>query len=234
MSDPINVGALTPFNPTQTIASQYANSPTLRQLIDSMSQYFDPTTNFAQFYQAVWDVDTASGFGLDVWGKIVNVSRTLTIPGAVTTFGFREQGTTAQPFDQAPFYNGVATTQNYVLTDSAYRTLILTKALSNISNGSAPSINAALRSLFAGRGRCYAIDLGGMSMMYTFEFALQPFEIAILTQSKVIPKPAAVTARVTQFDAATTFGFSEQTSTAQPFSQGVFFNPDIGVIPVAN
>jgi hypothetical protein len=33
------------FDPSETIISQYANSPTLLQLIDCMSQYFDPSTD---------------------------------------------------------------------------------------------------------------------------------------------------------------------------------------------
>lgn len=219
------------FDPTVTVAAQYANSPTLRQLIDSMGQYFDPATDFANFFDAVWNIDTAVGFGLDLWGKIVSVQRVLTIPGALAYFGFAEQGTGVQPFNQAPMYEGVKVTQSYALTDAAYRNLILMKALSNISGGSASSINTLLRGLFAGRGRCYVIDQGNMRMMYTFEFELQPHEIAIMTQSGVIPKPAGVRIAITQMDAATTFGFCEAVG-AQPFNQGVFFNPDVGVIPV--
>lgn len=220
------------FDPIVTIQAQYANSPTLRQLIDSMSQYFDPSTDFDNFYDAVWNVDTATGFGLDIWGKIVGVSRTLTIPGALTYFGFVEQGSTSQPFGQAPFYAGTPATQSYNLTDDAYRNLILTKALANISAGNASSINTLLRNLFAGRGKCYVIDLGGMKMMFTFEFELQPYEIAVLTQSGVIPRPGGVSATVMQLNQSATFGFAEGVS-YQPFNQGVFFNPDVGIIPVS-
>lgn len=218
-----------PFDVSETIASQYANSPTLLQLIDCMSQYFDPSTDFSNFYDAVWNIDTANSFGLNVWGKIVNVSRNLTVPGDIAYFGFGE-GAGYQPFDQAQFYDGVKSTQTYTLTDSAYRTLILAKALANISGGSAGSINSLLRTLFRNRGRCYVVDLGGMQMMFTFEFNLHPYEIAILAQSGVIPRPAGVSVVVQMVDTGSTFGFAEQGG--QPFNQGVFFNPDIGIIPV--
>lgn len=224
---------ISPFDPSVTIARQYSNSPTIGQLVNSMHQYFDQSTNFNNFYNSIWNINTAAGYGLDVWGRIVNVPRTLTIPGTPNYFGFAEQGAGAQPLGQAPFYAGVTTTQTYSLADSAYRTLILTKALANISSSSASSINTLLGNLFYGRGRCYVVDQGGMQMMFTFEFALQPFEIAILTQSGVIPRPAGVSAKVMQFDTGSTFGFAEQGSTAQPFNQGVFFNPDIGIIPVS-
>lgn len=221
---------LTPFDVSKTVISQYANSPTLLQLIDCMSQYFDPATDFENFYTNVWNIDTAQGFGLDIWGKIVNVSRNLTIPDTITYFGFNE-ATGSQPFDQSPFYTGVNSTQTYTLTDDAYRTLILAKAMANISRSSAQSINALLQAVFSNRGRCYVIDLGGMRMMFTFEFTLQPYEIAILTQSKAIPKPAGVSAIAQSIDVTSTFGFAEQGG--QPFDTGIFFSPDVGLITVA-
>ena len=46
-------------------------------------------------------------------------------------------------------------------------------------------------------------------MLFTFEFPLQPFEIAILTQSGVIPKPAGVSAKIQIVDYTTMFGFAE-------------------------
>lgn len=215
-------------NVEQTILSQYANSPTLCQLIQNMNQYIDPASDFDNFYNLIWNVDTAQGFGLDIWGRIVGVSRKLTIPGTVTYLGFNEaytlatKDTGAQPWGQAPFYAGIQSTQTYFLSDDAYRTLILTKALSNISDCTAPSINQLLQNLFAGRGRCYVTDTGQMEMRLTFEFSLLPFEIAILTQSGAIPKPAAVFARVLYVDIPTTFGFFE--GSGQPWNQGVLFN----------
>lgn len=218
-------------NVIDTIASQYANSPTITTLIDAMNQYIDPSVDLAQFYSVVWNVETAQGFGLDIWGRIVNVSRVLQIPGSLLYFGYNEQPE-AQPFNEAPFYDGPPDTEAFTLSDDAYRTLILTKALANISAATAPSLNRLLSGLFAGRGRTYVLDLGGMAMEFRFEFELQPFEKAILTQSGAIPRPAAVQAHITQFDVATTFGFSEMGGDIQPFDQGVFFNPDIAIIPI--
>ncbi len=210
-------------NVRQTVISQYGNSVTLLQLIDNMNGYIDPATDFDNFYNLVWNVSTAVNFGLDIWGKIVNVSRNLNIPGTVSNFGFKE-GVNYQPFGQAPLYNGPGASTVYRLSDDAYRTLILVKALANICNCSAPSLNQLLRNLFAGRGRCYVNDYGNMQMRYMFEFALTPYEFAILTQSNAIPRPAAVSATVVQFDVPTMFGFKEA-GDYKPFGSGVFFNP---------
>ena len=71
----------------QTILSQYANSPTIVQLVTNLNAYIDPTTNIDAFYDFVWNVDTAKGYGLDVWGRIVGVGRVLEI-ATVDYFGF--------------------------------------------------------------------------------------------------------------------------------------------------
>lgn len=204
----------------RTIISQYANSPTLVQLANNMDDYINPDTDFESFYSFVWNVETAQGFGLDIWGRIVGVGRMLTVPGDVTYLGYKE-AISWQPFDQAPFFTGVEATQTYRLSDDAYRKLILVKALANISDCTSPSLNRLLSNLFAGRGRCYVSDTGNMEFRYVFEFALEPYEIAILTQSGVIPKPAAVFANVLQVDSPSTFGFKE--ALMQPFGSGVFF-----------
>lgn len=208
-----------------TIISQYANSPTLAQLIENMGQYVDPTANFDAFYKLVWNVNTAQGFGLDIWGRIVDVSRQLNVVDAPTYFGFQDGLTDYAPFGSAPFYSGnPASTSVYTLTDDAYRVLILVKALANISATTAPALNQLLRNLFPNRGRCYVNDMGGMQMRYTFEFYLQPFEYAILTQSGVLPRPAGVSVTVLQISLPYVFGFSEAgTDSATPFGQGTFY-----------
>lgn len=204
----------------QTIISQYANSPTLVQLVTNMNEHIAPDANIDGFYDAVFNVLTAKGFGLNIWGRIVGVGRDLVIPGTPTYLGYQE-GVNWQPFGQAPFWTGSPATQTYTLADDAYRTLILVKALANISDCTAPSINRLLQNLFAGRGRCYVADTGNMQMRYVFEFALQPFELAIMTQSGAVPRPAAVLASVLQVDLPHTFGFQE--GGMQPFGSGVFF-----------
>src|SRR5450631_2175833 len=77
----------TGFSADSTIISQYANSPTLVQMIESMAQYFDPTANLVNFYNNVWNIDSAVGFGLDIWGRIIGVSRLLQVPFSPLSFG---------------------------------------------------------------------------------------------------------------------------------------------------
>jgi hypothetical protein len=208
------------LNHRDTVASQYANSPTILQLIDSMNGYIDPRANMQAFYDYVWNVETAQGFGLDVWGKIVRIGRNFVVSESVDAFGFVESRD-AEPFNQAPFFSSISTS-TVTLDDTAYRKLIMIKALANISAVNAASLNILLRQLFGGR-RCYVLDLGAMQMRYVFEFALTPLEYALLTQSNAMPRPAGVAVSVLQLDVSTTFGFKD--SGLQPFGSGVFSSP---------
>jgi Protein of unknown function (DUF2612) len=209
-------------NVEQTIISQYSATATISQLIKNMNAYIDPTTDFDNFYNYVWNVETAQGFGLDIWGRIVNISRELEIPGDLDYFGFEEAGD-ALPFDDGIFYNGDPATQTYLLADDAYRKLILVKALANISSTNAPSINQLIQNLFGiDRGRAYVNDLGNMQLMYTFEFSLTDVEYAIVTQSGAFPRPAGVKAFFFA-EELPLFGFAEAGDSAAPFDEGVFY-----------
>lgn len=210
------------LNHRDTVISQYANSPTILQLIDSMNGYIDPRADLAGFYDYVWNIETAQGFGLDVWGKIVGVSRTFRYLGDQDCFGF-EEGVVYQPFDQAPFFTSeLYTVVN--LDDDDYRRLILIKALANISRMNAKTINILLRQLFDGR-RCYVMDLGGMKMRYVFEFVLTNLEYAMFAQSGAVPRPAGVDVSIVMLAPTETFGFDG--SGLQPFDQGVLYSPTI-------
>ncbi len=212
-------------NVERTILSQYANSPTLCALVQNMNQYIDQSANFQAFYDFVWNVNTAQGVWLDrVWGKIVGVKRELQINEPTLYFGFNDGLQDYAPFGQAPFYDGPQATTTYRLSDAAYRTLILAKALSNISATTSPAINQLLRNLFPGRGRCYVNDMGNMQMRYTFEFYLEPHEEAIVKSSGVLPHGAGVQVSVLQVAVPHTFGFAEMGAhDAAPFGQGTFF-----------
>jgi len=199
------VGTLFDFE--ATVISQYANSPTILQLANNLNQYIDQSTNFANFYNYVWNVDTAVGFGLDIWGVIVGVSRLLNIPTGVDYVGFY-QSTESQPdqdwtpagSDQPPYnnppvggamYTGYNATTAYLLPDDAYRQLILAKAFANICTTTAPAINQILQNLY-GPGAAFVLNTGPMAISYNLTFAPTAIQSAILSQSGVIPTPPGV------------------------------------------
>lgn len=209
---------LSTLDVNQTVISQYANSPVIRSVIDSFRAAANPSAVINDWFQRVWNVDTAEGYGLDVWGRIVGVGRMLYVEDA-NEVGFNEGN--YQSFGGGPFYSGALNTANYRLGDEQFRTLILAKARANISAVTAPLINHLLAQIFAGRGRCYVGDPGKMRMILTFEFTLQPWERSLLTQSGVIPRPAGVQLFIQEIDPSSRAGFSE--GGWAPFGSGNFY-----------
>lgn len=208
------------------IPIQYRNSPVITALADFFAQYFDPSKTIDSFYDNIMNLDTANGYGLNVWGRIVGASRFVTIPALDVKFwGFN--GTPNYPFNQGIFYVGERTDSlapAYRLADPAYRTCIMLKAMLNICRMDARSINNVLNVVFAGRGDCFCVDNGDMTMDLDFQFYLEPWELAVLQSNEYCPKPAGVSLnRITVFDPQSVLMFRE-TGLGDAFGQRVFFS----------
>lgn len=189
------IGPIPAFDFWTTVISQYANSPILTQLCQDLAVSINPATDFDAFYDNIFNIATAVGYGLDVWGRILGVSRTLSI-SATNFFGFQQGTPGAQPFDQGVFYAGGGATNNFNLADDPYRVLLYAKALANISDGSILSINTILKNLFPNRGNCFVADGLNMTMTYVFQFTLTPVELAIVGNSGVLPRSCGVSSSI--------------------------------------
>lgn len=149
-------------NWSQTLLSRFSGSPVIVSLISSFDAAVDPAADIASFLQYIWDVRTAVGYGLDVWGKIVGISRVVPSSPPIT------------------------------LSDFDYQTLILVKAAGNIGNCTIPTLNRLLTQIFAAFGSVYVQDNLNMTLTYVFNFAPTSAQIAILEFSGALPRPAGV------------------------------------------
>lgn len=179
------------FDIRQTVLSQYANSPVMLRMIRAFSEWLDLGNRFREFYRLVWNIDTAEGYGLDVWGRILGVSRVLPVPTG-EYLGFEQQDE-AQPFGHGIFFRGANLTDGAFLTDDAYRVLLMAKAALNITDASVPSVNQILLTLF---GDGYVRDNLDMTMTYVFSAPLDPVETSIVLNSGALPRPCGVSATV--------------------------------------
>jgi len=191
-------------NWNQTILSQYGASSTTNAIFESLNEAIDPSNDITSFYNNVWNIKSAVGSGLDIWGQILGVQRNLNI-SASTYLGFEEavSGTSgSQPFGQAPFWSGSAATSNYPMSDNQFRQVLLVKAAANISNLSVASINALLRAQFGVNngtdpyGVAYVNDTLNKQFTYYLKFTPSPNQIAIITSSGVFPRPAGIQANL--------------------------------------
>lgn len=175
------------FNWIESRKIQYNNSKTLNAILQGLNKMLSISAE--HFIKGVIDIDTAQGEQLDVIGRLVGASRTITLP--ITTsedfgfndsswYGFNEFGGT---FNEKPVGQTVS------LNDNAFRLYIRFKAYSNISNCSLGNINYMLQQLFAGRGVCYATQTGATEITLTFNFDLQAFERQLII-NRYLPIPA--------------------------------------------
>ena len=120
------------------IQSQYASAVRITALLQSAKDHILPDADIALFYDNVFNVLTAKGWGLDVWGNIVGVTRNI-------------------PSHADP-------TVTLTLDDDNYRKLILHKAAANIMDSSLYSMNYLLKQLYPN----YTYDVNPMSITYVF------------------------------------------------------------------
>lgn len=202
----------------ETIQSQYANSPKLLTLIEEFSSVINQDTNIEQFKKLVWNIHTAKGFGLDIWGRIVGVTRNVnTADTEGEFFGFTKGFT---PFDNAPFTGQGTQFGSYKLRDDMYRQLIMIKAFANIVYATAPNINKFLNYIFGKRGKAYFLITGHMKARYYFDFILSPLEKKIVYELNLLPRPCGVLIEYMEIDSSSIFGFDN--TGYQPFDMGTF------------
>lgn len=180
----------------QCLLWQYQNSARLKSLILSKEDWYQ--THQAQFWQDwydnVFNIDTANDFGLSVWGQILQFSRNVTAKDG---------------------------SQHYLTTEQ-YSMILKGQVLRYGMGASAPEINNWLATVFAGKGAAYCIDTYDMNAI-PFVFRAEPTDEIkwLLGNIDFFPRPAGVGYQV-RIIPTNVFGFNG--SGLQPFNQGVFAN----------
>lgn len=175
----------------ESIIRQYSKSTNLISFIEKFDAAMDTPKNIDDFITNILDIDTCGSYGLDVWGRIVNISRYLIIELDIKMFGLVEAKGVEEnypaPFNDGPLYNGSSFIKRTKLSDAAYRRLIKCKMLSNISGATSTEINILLIKLFSDKGRCYCRDNGDMTIDLVFNYKPSQLDIAIINNTDVIP-----------------------------------------------
>lgn len=139
------------FHIDATIQSQYAASPHIMALVQSFWDCINPDADIESIYNNMVNVDTAVGFGLDVWGRIVAIGREYASKDVTSPYwGYATPpgviNSRMRNFNNAPFYKQI--TGKVRLSDQAYRTYIFLKAMINIGDSSLASLNRMIHTLF--------------------------------------------------------------------------------------
>lgn len=186
------------------ILRQYANSPKMLALIEALETALNGREDLSNFYTKVFRLSSAEGFGLDVWGNILQVPRAYVLTD-------RE----GNPLSQAN------------LDDDTYRLLLMLKCAKNITNASVQDIEMALNTIFS-KSKILVSDLGAlddprpMTIRISFLNLLSDIEYALITQSGVLPKPVGVQLETFEIQSYNIFGFNG--SGLHGFNQGTFYS----------
>ena len=197
------------------VQSQYAGSSRMVSILEGCRGHILPDADIALFYDMEFNVKTAQGKGLDAWGHIVGVERTI-------------------PEMELDEYGDIVPTGNTItLADESYRKLILHKAASNIMDSTLASMNYLLKKLYT-EHTCYVqlasqysesggiyIDNNPMEIVYFFNGeTLTPTELSVFAYIGDYNRGAGVGWNFNEFKTDAIFGFYG--SLLQPFDQGVF------------
>ena len=172
---------------------QYNDAARLQSLLAQKQDWYvqNQTDFWKSWVRDVFDLRTASPFGLTVWGKILKESRETPVDGTTAdypAFGF---GPFKRNFKRGNFRRTNAGTVK--LSADQYRLLLQLRYFKLISRGTVPEINAFLRRLFGNQGAVYVLDPLDMSFaVYVFTFAPSSWQRFILDDMDTLPRPAGV------------------------------------------
>lgn len=191
--DDVREMADVPSKASIAIQSQYAHAPNFKALAEIFHNALDATEQLDQLLKDVADARTAKGVFLDWWGKRVGVDRLIEVDGEFIRFD-----------------------------DDYYRFLIMYRALCNISDSSAATMNRLLSQLTD--QQVFIVDYQNMSIRSIVVVgSMSDLQITILRAYGLLNRPMGVmTNFLVIYPDDAIFGFAG--SDLQPFDQGVF-NP---------
>lgn len=194
---------------------QYEEAPGLQAILRQKSDWY--TVNQTDFWTDwetdVFDLTTANEFGCAVWGVILGIPLSLSLPGTGSrpVFGF---GIHNRNFGWGNFGRlsaGVAS-----LTLEQKRIILRLRYLQLISDGSAVWSNFVMREIFGGG---YVLDPGDMTAVYVFTTGISGTFQQVLLDFDLLPRPAGVKITILPVDIEV-FGFGP---TNQNYENGQFY-----------
>lgn len=178
----------------KAIIWEYNTATNLQALLQSKQDWY--TANQTQFwtdwYNNVFNLETANDFGCAVWAIILDVPITLLTPPVKskrTPFGF--DATNRSNFNN---YNFSPTASEPVDFTTAEKRLILRLRYRQlVARGTVPEINKILADLIVPvYGPAYILDGLNMTQRLICKFPIPSSLQTILTDYDLIPRPAAV------------------------------------------
>lgn len=184
----------------KNIIWQYDNAPVLKSLVNSKNEWYSENLNgfWQQIINDFLNINTANDWGLNLWGKILQVKRLYNVNGSQVS-----------------------------LSTELYRRLILGKLQLICSNGTVPEINKYLNFIFSPYTTETAFaatvrDMQDMSAVYILNFEPSEEELALIYSRTFLPTPAGVQDKIYLMPQNKIFGFNG--TGFQPWNQAPFWD----------
>ncbi len=184
-----------------SIQSQYSASDNMTSVIAGFARMIDPYEEIQSFYDDIFNILSAQGQGLDLWGEIIDIPRIISVNDASAM----------------------------TLDDDHYRALLLYKALANISSSDIATLNKLLQTLIdtdigVFNGNAYVLETGPMKIRWVFEYFLNEVEMAIFKTAGTLARGAGVGWEMYAVDPDKVLGFDG--SKMKSFNQAPFVPDD--------
>lgn len=162
---------------------QYDAAEKLKGLLSKKQDFYKKAVSdfWQEWTTTVFNINTATTFGLNLWGGVLGVPRPEYIDGG----------------------------QTIKFSDEQYRTVIKGRLMLMNSNGSVAAINQYLNYLFPDKP-VFVMDYRDMSIKLVFYYTPTAEEFAIINLDGFLPRPAGVNVQSVIVPPDETFGFYGQ------------------------
>jgi hypothetical protein len=176
----------------KAILWQYNTAENLQSILEQKQSWYDASQKdfWNNWYQDVFDLNTANQFGLTVWSIILDVPIIVILdPTAPTkpTWGFGDFNKNYENGNFSRSSGGAVS-----LTIEQARTVLKLRYYQITSRGTVTEINSFLKSIFSSLGTVYVRDNLDMTITYVFDFQPSSQLQFVLEKYDILPRPAGV------------------------------------------
>lgn len=174
----------------KTLSTFFNKDCSLTRLVNEITTAIDFSYILDGFYDNFFNIDSASSYWVEIWGRIVGLDRAVKLLNN-DAFGFA--GSNAKTFNEGSFFGGDPAGNSFTISNlTLYRHAIKTKQLINISGCTIPELNEIVAYFFDDAAASFVTDNYDMTITYWLAVAETDDKAIIFTSPVFCPRPAGV------------------------------------------